>query len=170
MTLRLAIGAGLAALLALPPAALVAQTSSEERNAMFARYLGFAALVQGGSVDAHWLEGGERFWYAEGEPDDRRILLVDAEANSAEPFFDVQKLRSALAQTLGHEPPYRGVPFDDFAMADSDTVELQLDDRWLRLDLDYLQGGPAECGPGLSSKNASLRVSPGPDSPTPTAI
>jgi hypothetical protein len=71
-------------------------------------------LVSGGRVAANWMADG-RFWFAEGAPEDTRIKAFDPRTGKAEPLFDVAKVRAALAQAIGREPPYRGLPFPAFA-------------------------------------------------------
>ncbi|MBN1223956.1 MAG: S9 family peptidase [Candidatus Aminicenantes bacterium] len=89
-----------------------------EREAMFYKYLGFAGMVKGGHIDAHWMEDGNSFWYAEGEPANVVIHKVDPVANTKKPLFDTEKLRASLTTVLGHEPPYKGLPFTTFSFLD----------------------------------------------------
>ena len=86
------------------PLARAQETSQSEREAMYSRYLKFPSLVKGGSIEPHWMADGSSFWYAEGAPENTVIYKVDPKANTKTPLFDVQRLREALAKTLGHEP------------------------------------------------------------------
>lgn len=96
---------------------VVAQTADADRDAMWGRYLGIAALVADGTIEPHWLPDGDSFWFARGAPDRTVVTLVDPAAGAREPMFDPEEVRSALAETLGHEPPYEGLPFDTFDFA-----------------------------------------------------
>lgn len=93
-------------------------THRAEREAMAARYRNFRSYVKGGSVQAHWMSDGSSFWYSEGAPDNTVIYKVDPKANTKVPLFDVARLRKALIPLLGHEPPFQGLPFDEFTFAD----------------------------------------------------
>ena len=79
---------------------------------MYHRYLEFASLVKGGTIEPHWMADGSSFWYAEGAPANIIIYKVDPNANTKTPLFDTRCLRQALTAALGHAPPYRGLPFD----------------------------------------------------------
>ena len=57
---------------------------------------------------------GSSFWYAEGAPASTVIYKVDPKLNGKTPLFDSARLRKALIPLVGHEPPYRGLPFDTF--------------------------------------------------------
>ena len=93
---------------------------------MYERYLNLAlyntvpTVIKGGVImPANWMADGSRFWYAEGSPENTVIYRVDPKANSRKPLFDTARLRRSLAQALGHESPYQGLPFDRFAFSDS---------------------------------------------------
>ena len=90
------------------------ETDQSEREAMYHRYLDFPSYVKGGTVEPHWMADGNSFWYAEGDPEEVVMWIVDPIGGTKRPLFDVDRLRRALATTLGHEPPRRGVPFDRF--------------------------------------------------------
>ncbi len=78
---------------------------------MYYRYMEFASYVKGGSVEPHWMADGSSFWYAEGAPANTIIWKVDPKTNTKTPLFDTERLRQALTPTLGHEPPYKRLPF-----------------------------------------------------------
>ena len=42
------------------------ESAQSEREAMYYRYLEFASLVKGGSIEPHWMADGSSFWYSEG--------------------------------------------------------------------------------------------------------
>jgi dipeptidyl aminopeptidase/acylaminoacyl peptidase len=110
--------------------------SDSEREARFRRYLQFTSLVVGGEVHPHWMAGGNRFWYADVGEEGRIIWRVDPEAGTREPFFDEERLRTALAGHLGHAVVAAGIPFNTFQL---DSLErhatFTLDGRDLTLDL-----------------------------------
>ncbi|MGH7563483.1 MAG: DPP IV N-terminal domain-containing protein [Gemmatimonadota bacterium] len=92
--------------------------------------MNFASLVRGGSIQAHWMLDGSSFWYAEGAPDSTVIYVVDPEANTRVPLIDPERLRRALIPLLGHEPPGRGLPFDEFEfLDDEETVRFTLEGK-----------------------------------------
>ena len=99
----------------------------------------------GGSVQPHWLADGSSFWYAEGAPENTVIYRVDPRANTKEPLFDTERLRASLTETLGHEPPMKGLPFEGFAFVDEQesAVEFAVGDEAFVLRLDTYTVTPA---------------------------
>ncbi len=85
-----------------------------EREEMFTKYLDFSSYVKGGAVTPHWMKDGNSFCYSEGAPDNTVIYKVDPVANTKEPLFDTQKIRNGIMPFLGHEPAYKGLPFENF--------------------------------------------------------
>ncbi|MCG8470048.1 MAG: S9 family peptidase [Gemmatimonadetes bacterium] len=125
------------------PALLIGQDpTATEREAMYAKYWGFAGRVVGGGVEPHWLEDGSRFWYVEGAPDSATILLVDPAANTSEPLFDTERLRGAVSEALGYGAPYDGLPFSEIEFDeepspdDPGSVRFVVDEAELTIDLD----------------------------------
>ena len=114
------------------------ETEQSEREAMYYRYLEFPSYVKGGSIEPHWMVDGNSFWYAEGAPANTVIYKVDPKANTKTPLFDSARLRQALTPLLGHEPPYRGLPFEDFAFLDDSekTVQFTVEDKEYVVQLD----------------------------------
>ncbi len=122
-------------------------THRAEREAMYFRYLDFASYIKGGSITPNWMADGSSFWYAEGAPANTVIWKVDPKANPSAglragtktPLFDAARLRQALTEALGHEPPHQGVPFRDFSFREGETgVEFKLDGQTFVLSLaDY---------------------------------
>jgi len=100
------------------PLARAQQAEQSEREAMYYRYLEFASYIKGGSIEPHWMADGRSFWYAEGAPANTVIYKVDPQANTKVPMFDTVRLRQALTPVLGHEPPYQGLPFEEFTFVD----------------------------------------------------
>ncbi len=111
-----------------------AATSSQD-EAVYRRYLDFDSLVKGGRIVPNWLPDGSSFWYVQGGPNDRQILKVDPATGATMPFFDVQRLRSALREVLGHEPAGNGVPFERFEFTGPDRVSFSVDGARYELDL-----------------------------------
>ena len=63
--------------LALTAPPLLAQMPSlAEREAMYFRYLEPGTLIEGGSVEPHWMADGNSFWYAEGSPENTVITWL----------------------------------------------------------------------------------------------
>ncbi len=102
--------------LALTATPLPAQMPSfAEREAMYLRYLELGTLIEGGSVEPHWMADGNSFWYAEGPPENTIIYKVDPERNTRTELFDTERLREVVAKALDHELPYQGLPFGRFS-------------------------------------------------------
>ncbi|MCH7603603.1 MAG: hypothetical protein IIB54_12635, partial [Planctomycetes bacterium] len=143
------------------------QGGPSEREAMYYRYLEFASYVKGGSIEPHWMADGSSFWYAEGSPENTVIWKVDpnANTNTKTPLFDAARLRQALAALLRHEPPYKGVPFEEFVFVEGEkavkfTVENK--DFILRLDSSMISRAPA-----LSEEERKRLVPQAGDVPSP---
>ena len=113
-----------------------AWSDTNDRQELFERYLDFASLVQDASVEPNWLADGTSFWYAQGGPVNRVVWKVDAVAGVREALFDVPRLRSAIADALGYQPSYTGVPFERFQLSpDGTTASFALDGRSFSLDM-----------------------------------
>ena len=113
---------------------------------------------------------GDRFWYAAGAPDETVLYLVDPVANTRVELLDSERVREALEEHLGHPPPHRGLPFDDFAFVGEGerSVRFTVDGEHYRLDLDgyglqSLGEPPAERLRALASDGRWSRdpISPG---------
>ncbi|MYE10338.1 MAG: prolyl oligopeptidase family serine peptidase [Gammaproteobacteria bacterium] len=121
---------------ALTLAAAPLAAAEDNRQAVFEQYLDFAAMVQGGSIEPNWLADGSSFWFADGGPANRVIWRVNPAADVVEPLFDVSRLRAAIGEAIGHEPPYAGVPFETFQLtSDGGTASFALEGGRLRLDM-----------------------------------
>ncbi len=114
------------------------ETAQTEREAMYHRYLEFASYVKGGNVDPHWMADGSSFWYAEGAPDNTIIWKVDPKKNTKVPLFDTTRLRQTLTEALGHDPPYQGLPFQEFTFVDNgeQAVRFAVEEKEFILKLD----------------------------------
>ncbi len=114
------------------------ESEQSEREAMYYRYLEFASYVKGGSIEPHWMADGSSFWYAEGAPAHTVIWKIDSKANSKIPLFDTARVHEALTPLLGHEPPYQGLPFEEFTFVDDGekAVKFAVEDKEFILQLD----------------------------------
>ena len=138
--------------------ALRAQDEKQsEREAMYHRYLEFPSYVKGGSIQPHWMADGSSFWYAEGAPANTVVYKVDPAANTKTPLFDTGRLRRALTEALGHEPPYQGLPFSEFTFLDGEeAVQFTVENKEFILQLASYTITPA---PAVSEEEKN-RVSP----------
>lgn len=127
---------GLLCLAVIAPPVRAQQAQQSEREAMYRRYLEFASYVKGGKIEPHWMADGASFWYAEGAPANTVIYKVDPKASTKKPLFDTARLRQALAKALGHELPYKGLPFEEFTFQDETTVKFALEGKEFLLPLD----------------------------------
>ena len=124
-------------ILTVPP--VCAQESAQsERETMYYRYLDFPSYVKGDSITPHWMADGSSFWYAEGSPASTVIYKVDPKANSKTSLFDTARLREALTPLLGHEPPYQGLPFEEFTFVNEgeQAVKFSVEDKEFILQLE----------------------------------
>jgi dipeptidyl aminopeptidase/acylaminoacyl peptidase len=99
----------------------------ENREELYERYLTFSAYAQGKYVEPIWMSDGDGFCYSRALDSGRQFFLVDPVSNTQEPFFDVPRLRDALAELLPEGEFSEGVPFEAF--------EFVQDDRAIQFDL-----------------------------------
>ncbi|HEX8463170.1 MAG TPA: hypothetical protein VF627_01010, partial [Abditibacterium sp.] len=70
------------------------------------------------SVNARWLEGGQKFWYRiDTAPNRFEFILVDAVAGTRKPAFDHQKLAVALGRELKTAVDAGALPFSSIEPA-----------------------------------------------------
>lgn len=104
--------------------------------AAYRSYLEFGDLVRGGRVVPGWMPDGTSFWYADGGPQDRRLVKVAAGSGRSEPLVDVARLRAVLTEQLGYEPAGRGVPFDRLSFVGPSRIRFSVEGRTWDLDLE----------------------------------
>jgi len=135
------------------------EQEASRREKMYARYLDYLSLIKGGDVRAHWMADKSSFWYAEGQPDETVIYKVDPRANTKEALFDSEKIREALKPLLGHEPPYKGLPFTSFAFIDGETsIKFAVEGKRFICSLDTYRMKPV---PPMSAEEKA-RITPRP--------
>ena len=152
---------------------LAAQESLDpERDEMYARYMTIPSLIEGGVIcpdvgplggaacAVNWMADGQSFWFAEGQPDGTVIHRTDPATGATEPFFDTERLREALTPVLGHEPPYRGLPFDSFTFAGEGErlVRFTVEDRHFELDLEDYSVSARPAAEAEAAARAAPRV------------
>ena len=107
-----------------------------QRLEVYRHFLKLSSVIEGGSVDPHWLPDGSSFWYLEGTPSDGVIWHVDAQANTKTPLFDSARLRTALSDALGHEPTLSGLSFANLTLVEGkNAAEFTVENRRFVLDL-----------------------------------
>ena len=145
------------------PPLLAQMPSFAEREVMYFRYLELRSLIEGGSVEPHWIADGNSFWYAEGAPENTVIYKVDPEANTKTELFETERLRAALTKALGHEPPYRSLPFDRFSFEGRGerSVRFTVEGKEFVLDLGSYSISQSEA-PGVGERERA-RLTPQPD-------
>lgn len=98
------------------------ETAPSERETIYYRYLTFPSLVEGGSLEPHWLTDGSSFWYAESDGDPTTIYKVDPADGTRTLLIDTARLRVALRRF----DPDRAWPADlvveRFSLLGGDTV------------------------------------------------
>ena len=153
MSVRLARTGALVALLLAPAAAETQSPFPPERESVYRELLDFASLIENASLEPHWMADGRSFWYVEGAPAQTAIWVIDGARPEPTPLLNADRLRDALTAVLGHEPPYRGIPFERFDFLDDETaIRFELEERAFRMALDTYEvtetsvengGGPA---------------------------
>ncbi|MFC2142227.1 DPP IV N-terminal domain-containing protein [Acidobacteriota bacterium] len=121
-----------------------------DSRADYYRFFRFPSFVQNGSIQAHWMNDGHSFWYAEGSRNNTVIYKVDPIENTKKPLFNAQRLRQALIPVLGNELSQKGLPFQTFAFVEGEKiVEFIIEKKKFRMDLDSYTVRPA---PSLSKE------------------
>ena len=143
------------ALFIIAPFSSAQDTKQAEREAMYYRYLEFASSFKGGTITPHWMADGNSFWYAEGAPTNTVIWKVDPKTNTKTRLFDNVRLRKALTQVLVTEPPYQGLPFEEFTFVDKGetAIKFTVEKKEFILQLDSYAISQA---PALSTNEKSL--------------
>ncbi len=110
---------------------------TQEQQVMYERILDFPSLVVGGEVTPIWRKDGSRFVYASGAGVERRFVEVDPASGERRPFFDDNRLRTALAGAVGSG--WTGGTFDTFSFINEDqAVRFEIQGRKFDLTLsDY---------------------------------
>jgi hypothetical protein len=123
-------------LIVVTPLVKAQETTQSEREELYLRYMRFRSYIKGGIIEPHWMEDGNSFWFAECSPENTVIYLVDPTANKKTELFETVRLRKAIADVLGHEPPYKGVPFSDFIFLKGEkAIEFNIEDKDFILEL-----------------------------------
>src|SRR3989442_13651230 len=100
-------------------------------------------MVRGGAIEPHWLADGSSFWFAKGSPDAIVIYKVDPISGSKTALFYGNRLRASLSGVLGHEPPFRGLPFDRFTFEPGErAARFPVDGREFRSGIPTASGNP----------------------------
>ncbi|MFC2164167.1 DPP IV N-terminal domain-containing protein [Acidobacteriota bacterium] len=115
---------------------LMAEKKLSEREEMFYKYLKLSSYVKGGTIEPHWMADGSSFWYVEEAPDNAVAYKVDPRANTRSVLFDIPKLREALQAQIGHELPYKGLPFAEFTFINKEnSIQFDIEGKKFICDL-----------------------------------
>ena len=101
----------------------------------FDAWLDYRSRIRGGRVQARWLPDN-RFWYVEDAPEKTEIKVFDPVHARVTSLFDVAKVRTALARSIGREPPYEGLPFDSFTLSQDGSAVFSFEGESYRLSAD----------------------------------
>jgi dipeptidyl aminopeptidase/acylaminoacyl peptidase len=96
--------------------AAVSLSAQPSRDAIFAQTLAYPTTVRGGWIDAHWMQDGRSFWYAEGARNDWTFYKYDPMHGARTPLVDAARVRAALAKIAGNELPGSGLPFNTLVL------------------------------------------------------
>lgn len=80
-----------------------AQGTVEDYKRAFAIRGKYSNKMTHGNVDAHSIEGTQKFWYSDYDANGIVYTLVDAEKNTKEPLFDTEKLANSLKSATGKD-------------------------------------------------------------------
>src|SRR5579884_461150 len=117
-------------------------------------------LIGGLTVEPHWLDGGERFWYRRQTRGGHAFVLVDPQRRSREPAFDHARLATALSRASGTPTEAGDLPFDRFAYEGDSAIRFDAYGRSWRCDLgsDRCESVRANAGDGTESPDGCWRL------------
>ena len=92
----------------------------EQMDSMFYRYLRFSEYVKGGTIEAHWMNDGNSFWYVDELSDNKTIVKVDPVRNEINPFFDIKRLKDSLDLIIEDLSPDMNGIIEDFRLTDDE--------------------------------------------------
>src|SRR5690349_7518809 len=78
-----------------------------------------AALVRNASVQPHWIDGSDRFWYRRETADGGEFVVVDPARGTRRPAFDHARLAAALSRAADSAWTAEQLPFDSIAFVDA---------------------------------------------------
>jgi len=95
-------------------------------------------------VEPHWFDENRQFWYkVRSGPDSHEFILVNAEKGHRQPAFNHQKLAEALAKKKISDAHANRLPIGQLAFDPAGKyVDLQIDGRWWRCNLDSYELSP----------------------------
>ena len=132
------------------------------RDSVYRAMLSFAALVDRATVEPNWMADKRAFWYLDRRGDTASALKVDPATGATTPLLDVARTREAMRKALGYEPPYHGLPFSAFTLAeDEKSATFDVGERRWRLDLAGYTAAPL--GPATPPPAPRPGESPSPD-------
>jgi len=99
---------------------------------IYQAYLNRHRLVTDRSVSVSSV--GEELCIIEGTPQETVILKVNLSTGQTSSLVNVDRVRAALRAETGREPPYRGLPFDQFIGTKDGRVEFDYGGSRWRLD------------------------------------
>jgi dipeptidyl-peptidase 4 len=81
-----------------------------------------AKVIFDTTVTPHWLDSGDRFWYAWEDAEGRRFYLVDPVRKSKKLLFDPAALAAGITMATGIPEVSHHLPFTTIKFVDNDTV------------------------------------------------
>lgn len=99
-------------LLAFGAGAQSAGAAAATPREVYEKYMAFQTLVDRCSVQTRWLADGTSVWYTDRATFPTQVYRFNATTGEREPLLDVARLRKAIADEFGAEPPANVLPFD----------------------------------------------------------
>jgi len=112
------------------------ETTWEDRAARFERYLQFSEMVRGGAVHPNWMDGGARFWHADGDPVGTQFTVTDAVSGEQSELFPMHQVRRELSREFKRDDMDADAPLADLRLEDDQTaITFTLEERRFRFEL-----------------------------------
>lgn len=85
------------------------------------------------SVEPHWIENSDCFWYKNETRDGKEFIFVDPSLNLKKPAFDHLRLAASLSLTLGKAFHHQKLPFEKFEFIKEMTaIAFEIEkERWV---------------------------------------
>jgi dipeptidyl aminopeptidase/acylaminoacyl peptidase len=107
---------------------------------MYQQYQRLEQYVRGGTVEPHWLEDGESFWYVEQGIEEEPVYLLDPRKRSRRHLFDLASIREHLQRVLREGTLADGLPLRGLIIQPGSEELIELSVGRSRIEVDTRSG------------------------------
>jgi dipeptidyl aminopeptidase/acylaminoacyl peptidase len=114
------------------------------------------------TVEPHWFDSGQKFWYRNDFKDSREFMVVDTRTGTRASAFDNERLAKSLSTALSKPVSTQKPPFEDIEiLKDGKVLQFEFEKRQWQFNLDTYEcltpGGTAISGQSGEKKEDSPR-------------